>query len=255
MRSRPIALVGITADFDSGAKRRGGRQSRATIFLPERYCRAIERAGGIPVLLSPGGAPTAAKHLLDRVDGLVISGGNFDIHPSLFGEKPIKELGEIKQQRTDFELSLTHLALKRDLPLLGICGGAQALNVALGGTLYQDIARQLPQAIEHQRSEISHSGGHKIQIQGGTRLARIVKRQTLEVNTTHHQAVKRLGAGLVVNAIALDGLIEGIESPRHSFVMGVQWHPEALISRFSHQRKLLSAFVDACRAFRRRTWN
>lgn len=252
MRSRRIALIGITADFDNGAKTRGRGKPGATIFLHERYCRAIERAGGIPVLLSPGSPRAIANRLLDHVDGLVISGGNFDIHPSLYGEKPIKNLGEIKNQRTEFELNLTRLALKRDLPLLGICGGAQALNVALGGTLYQDIAMQLPEAIEHRRSEKRHSGGHRVQIQYGTRLAKIVKRPILEVNTTHHQAVKGLGAGLVVNATAMDGLIEGIESSRHSFVMGVQWHPEALTAKFFHQRKLISAFVDACRAFRRR---
>ncbi len=252
MRSRRIALIGVTADFDNGAKTRGRGEPQATIFLPARYCRALERAGGIPVLLSPGSSRAVANRLLDRLDGLVISGGNFDIHPSLYGEKPIKELGEIKEERTEFELNLTRLALKRDLPLLGICGGAQALNVALGGTLYQDIAAQLPGAIEHRQSAKKYSGGHRVQIQPGTRLAKIVKRQILQVNTTHHQAVKALGAGLVVNATAVDGLIEGIESLCHSFAIGVQWHPEALTAKFFHQRKLISVFVDACGAFRRR---
>ncbi len=246
-----IVVIGITADFDNGARTRGRPKRGATIFLPERYCRAIERAGGIPVLLPPGGSPVIANRLVDRLDGLVISGGNFDIHPRLYGEKPIKELGEIKQERTEFELNLTRLALKRNLPLLGICGGAQALNVALGGTLYQDIATQLPEAIEHQQSAKKYSGGHRVRIKPGTRLAKIMKRQILEVNTTHHQAVKGLGAGLVINATAMDGLIEGIESSHHSFVIGVQWHPEALAAKFFHQRKLLSVFVDACRAFRR----
>jgi len=246
-----MALIGITADFDSSGKTRDRAKPGAMIFLPERYCRALERAGGIPVILSPGGSRSVANRLLDRLDGLVISGGNFDIHPSLYGEKPIKELGEIKEERTEFELNLTRLALKRDLPLLGICGGAQALNVALGGTLYQDIATQLPEATEHGQSAKT-LGGHRIQIQIGTRLARILNRRILEVNTTHHQAVKGLGAGLVVNATATDGLIEGIESSRHSFVMGIQWHPEVLAANCLHQRKLLSVFVAACRAFRRR---
>jgi putative glutamine amidotransferase len=247
-----MPLIGITADFDNSGKTRGRAKPGATIFLPERYCRALERAGGIPVLLSPGGSRSVANRLLDRLDGLVISGGDFDIHPSLYGEKPIRALGEIKEERTEFELNLTRLALKRDLPILGICGGAQALNVALGGTLYQDIPTQLPEAIEHRQSAKKHLGGHRIQIQIGTRLAKIMKRQILEVNTTHHQAVKGLGAGLVVNATAKDGLIEGIESSRHSFAMGVQWHPEALAAKSLHQRILLSVFVDACRAFRRR---
>jgi len=252
MTSRRMALIGITADFDSSGKTRSRAKPEPTIFLPERYCRALERAGGIPVILSPGGSRSVANRLLDRLDGLVISGGNFDIHPSLYGEKPIKELGEIKEERTEFELNLTRLALKRDLPLLGICGGAQALNVALGGTLYQDIATQLTAAIEHQQSQKRHIGGHRIHIRSGTRLAKILRRPFLEVNTTHHQAVKRLGTGLIISATAKDGLIEGIESSRHSFVMGVQWHPEALAAKCLHQRILLSVFVDACRAFRRR---
>ncbi len=252
MSNRPPPLIGITADYDDSANEESGARLQPIIFLPERYCRAIERASGIPVVLSPGGPKAIAARILDRLDGLVISGGDFDIHPALYREAPIKALGKIKEQRTEFELQLIHLALKKDLPLLGICGGAQALNVALGGTLYQDIATQIPYAVEHRRSAKKYSGGHRVQIEAGTRLAKIIKRKTLEVNTTHHQAVKGLGSGLVVNATAMDGLIEGIESPRHSFVLGVQWHPEALASKSLHQRKLLSAFVEACRAFRRR---
>lgn len=246
-----MALIGITADVANGGK--NGRASLgSTFFLPQRYCRALEQAGGVPVILSPTESRSVAIRTLDRLDGLLISGGNFDIHPSLYGEKPIKELGEIKEERTEFELNLTRLALKRDLPLLGICGGAQALNVALGGTLYQDIATQLTEAIEHQQSKKKRIAGHRIQVRSGTRLAKILGRPFLEVNTTHHQAVKRLGTGLVINATAEDGLIEGIESSRHSFVLGVQWHPEALAPKSLHQRKIFSVFVDACRAFRRR---
>jgi putative glutamine amidotransferase len=246
-----MALIGITADVDNGGK--NGRASLgSTFFLPERYCRALEQAGGAPVILSPTTSRSVAIRVLDRLDGLLISGGNFDIHPSLYGEKPIKGLGQIKAERTKFELKLARVALKKDLPLLGICGGAQAINVALGGTLYQDIATQLTESIEHQQSRKRHVGGHRIQIRSGTRLAKILRRPFLEVNTTHHQAVKRLGTGLVINATAEDGLIEGIESSRHSFVLGVQWHPEALAPKSLDQRKIFSFFVEACRAFRRR---
>ena len=251
IEQRPTALIGITADVAQGATNGRGSPD-STFFLPERYCRALEHAGGVPVILSPTGSRAVAARALDRLDGLLISGGNFDIHPRLYGERPIKELGQIKAERTRFELILALVALKRDLPLLGICGGAQAINVALGGTLYQDIATQLNEAIEHQQSKKKHIGGHHIEIRSGTRLAKIVRRPFLEVNTTHHQAVKRLGTGLVINATAEDGLVEGIESSLHSFVLGVQWHPEALAPASLHQRKIFSAFVEACRAFRRR---
>ena len=250
-KQRRTVLIGITADIDHGGK--NGRASLgSTFFLPERYCRALEQAGGIPLILSPSRSRSVAIRTLDHLDGLLISGGNFDIHPSLYGETSIKGLGHIKAERTKFELNLARAALKMDLPLLGICGGAQAINVALGGTLYQDIATQLTEAIEHQQSKKKHIGGHQIRIRSGTRLAKILRRSSLEVNTTHHQAVKQLGTGLLTNAVAEDGLIEGIESSHHSFVLGVQWHPEALAPKSLHQRKIFSAFVEACRAFRRK---
>jgi putative glutamine amidotransferase len=141
----------------------------------------------------------------------LISGGNFDIHPSYYGEKPIRALGAIKKDRTEFELELVDLALNEDLPLLGICGGAQAINVALGGSLYQDIATQLPNATKHEQGTKRDKGGHPILIHSGTRLRQIIQRQTLKVNTTHHQAVRKVGKGLLVNATAEDGLIEGLE--------------------------------------------
>jgi putative glutamine amidotransferase len=114
--------------------------------------------------------------------------------------------------------------------------------VVLGGSLYQDIATQLPNAEEHEQGTKPQSG-HRIKIHDGTRLRRIVRTQALKVNTTHHQAIKTLGEGLVVNATAQDGLIEGIESPSHRFVVGVQWHPEALALRDSHQRRIFSTFI------------
>ena len=242
------ALIGITADT-AGESGRGGGTTDWTLLLPGRYCRAISQAGGIPIILPPVGSDPGAGTVLKRLDGLLISGGNFDIHPAFYGERPIPSLGEIKAERTKSELNLARAALKRDLPLLGICGGAQAINVVMGGTLYQDIATQVTGAIEHQQSKKRKIGGHEIRLRPGTRLAKIVGRTLLEVNTTHHQAVKRLGAGLVVNATAEDGLIEGIESFNHSFVLGVQWHPEALAPRSIHQRKIFSAFVEACRRF------
>jgi gamma-glutamyl-gamma-aminobutyrate hydrolase PuuD len=219
-------LIGITADLSSRDSRPSKLHKEATLFLSQRYCRAVEVAGGLPLLLPPILSKASAKRLLQRLDGLLISGGNFDIHPSYYGEKPVPALGELKPERTEFELELVNVALARDLPLLGICGGAQAINVALGGSLYQDIATQFPNPAKHQMSHKKTTGGHAISINPGTRLHRILRRTRLEVNTTHHQAVKRPGRGLIVNATAGDGVIEGIESSRQSFVLGVQWHPE-----------------------------
>jgi len=237
-------VVGITADF---AEAKHQVHSEPTLFLAQRYYRAVEQAGATPLILPPLSSAAAIRRLLDLLDGLLISGGGFDIHPSYYGEQPIRQLGAVKAQRTEFELDIAAAALKNNLPVLGICGGEQALNVVLGGSLYQDIAAQVADAGEHQQSEKKSQGGHRVQIPDGTRLRAIVKEPSLEVNTTHHQAVKQLGKGLIVDAIADDGMIEGIESTRHTFVIGVQWHPEVLAPRRQGHRRIFDAFIAACR--------
>jgi putative glutamine amidotransferase len=242
-RSAPV--IGITADFSAASRDSNGVGREATHFLAHRYCRAVENSGGIPLIVPAMNSGAALKRLFDSLDGLLISGGDFDIHPSYYGENPIAGLGIVKQERTEFELDLTAAALKRDLPLLGLCGGEQAINVVLGGTLYQDIPTQLPHAGNHQQSHKKETGGHRVLISQRSSLREILRRRSVEVNTTHHQAVKQAGRGLIVNATAEDGLIEGIESERHSFVMGLQWHPEVLAIRHEHQRRIFKSFIAA----------
>lgn len=244
--SRRAPVIGITADLSAAQGDENGAAREATHFLPHRYCRAIVNAGGVPLILPALNSKTALQRLFDLVDGLLISGGDFDIHPSYYGEKPIPGLGVIKRDRTEFELDLTATALKRDRPVLGLCGGEQAINVVSGGTLYQDIPTQLPRAGNHQLSHKKETGGHRILVHQRTRLREILRHRSVEVNTTHHQAVKQTGKGLIVNATAEDGLIEGIESVHHSFVVGLQWHPEVLAVRFQHQRRIFSSFIAAC---------
>lgn len=249
MRKQPgpaTPLIGITPDIRTAKPSPSGHKREPVILLQERYARAILDGGGTPVILPITSSLTATRQIMEHLDGIVISGGNFDIHPKYYGEEPIAALGEIKQERTEFELELIALALKRDFPLFGVCGGAQAINVALGGSLYQDVVTQLPQANEHQQGDLKDRGGHRIKIHEGTKLKKIVGRQNLEVNTTHHQAIKKLGKGLIVNATAEDGVIEGIESQGHSFVLGVQWHPEFLTHRDVLQRKIFAAFISSC---------
>ena len=245
--SRP-PLIGITAD-SSDSEQSGLKPKQEAMFsLAHRYCDAVQRAGGLPVIIPHSPSRTQIRQLLQRVDGLVISGGDFDIDPSYYGEEPIANLGKIKAQRTFTEMKSIAVGLRRDLPMLGICGGAQAINVALGGSLYQDIATQLPHAREHQRN---HSNGHVIKLLHGTLLQKIFNRQTIKVNTTHHQAIRDPGKDLIVNARAPDGLIEGIESTKHSFVLGVQWHPEVLAQRSAEHRKLFSLFIAICKRLHR----
>lgn len=243
MKGRERPRIGITPDVSVSVTAK-----EPVTILQERYARAIEQAGGVPLILPPLPSSRTLRAMIEALDGLVVSGGNFDIHPKFYGEKPIAALGAIKEERTEFELGLIALALARDMPLLGICGGAQAINVALGGSLYQDIDTQYPDRIEHQRSQIKDRGGHAVKIHANTKLRNIVGKPTLEVNTTHHQAVKAPGKKLLVNATAEDGIVEGIESTAHRFVFGVQWHPEFLVHRDAAQRKIFAALVRACDA-------
>ncbi len=248
MTKRPgteTSLIGITPDSGTTPPARSGSKGDPLIVLQKRYPQAILDAGGIPLVLPITSSRTAIRQFVMRLDGIVVSGGDFDIDPKRYGEEPIEALGQVNEERTDFELELISLALERNLPLLGVCGGAQAINVALGGSLYQDIATQISDAGEHQQGALKDRGGHQIKIHNGTKLQQIVGRETLEVNTTHHQAVKRLGRGLIVNATAEDGIIEGIESKDHSFVLGLQWHPEFLTERASAQRQIFSSFIEA----------
>jgi putative glutamine amidotransferase len=232
MSKKNPPVIGITAD-SAGDNTQAAREP--ALFLAQRYYRAIEQAGALPFILPPLGSASAIRQSLRRLNGLLISGGGFDIHPSYYGEKPLTQLGVVKAQRTEFELAITSAALKQDLPLLGICGGEQALNVVLGGSLYQDIGAQVPGAANHEQSEKKTYSGHAVEIANGTRLRALVQRRRIEVNTTHHQAVRELGKGLV----------EGIESTRHRFAIGVQWHPEVLAPRRADQRRIFAAFVTA----------
>ncbi len=243
MKSRGGApLIGVTPDVAASAGR-----AEPLIVLQERYARALQQAGAVPLVLPPASAPATLRRIIESLDGIVVSGGNFDIHPRYYGERAIKKLGHIREERTEFELGLIALALKRDMPLLGVCGGAQAINVALGGSLYQDIRSQIAGASEHERGHLKDRGGHAVNVVAGTKLRRIVGRESLTVNTTHHQSVKKLGRGLIVNAAAADRIVEGIESPDHTFVLGVQWHPEFLVHRDRAQKKIFAALVSACR--------
>ena len=217
-------LIGITAD--AGDPARNGKVADSSLVLPQRYLAAIERAGAVPVVLPNQPGIANIRRLLEMIDGLVLSGGDFDIHPRYYGEKPIKQLGAIQAKRTEFELEIADAALNHDLPILGICGGAQAINVALGGSLYQDIA-----------AELGHTG--------------VAEHTSRNPQGGHHQSVKKLGRGLLVNAIANDGVIEGIESTRHAFVLGVQWHPEVLARHHQAQRRLFYAFVQSCKKYLR----
>jgi putative glutamine amidotransferase len=213
--------------------------------LYDDYVQAILSSGGIPVLLPVVMCDESRTVYVEHFHGLVIPGSPADIDPARYGEEPHVRLGPVNPLRTDFEIQLARLALTRGLPVFGVCGGAQVLNVAVGGSLYQDIPSQVPKAYKHSGSP---EWAHTIDIVPGTRLAAIVGTHEMRVNSLHHQAVKVPGPGMVVSASARDGVIEAVEIPGQPFVIGVQWHPERSFMEDETARQLFAAFVQAAAA-------
>ena len=237
--TKPAPLIGVTTSVtvDKYPER---------AYVNAAYLTAVQRAGGIPVLLTPQLDVGARERLFERLDGLMLTGGG-DIDPARFGEAGDARVYDVSAARDTLELELTERAVAERLPLLAICRGIQVLNVALGGTLYQDIPSDPGSPIEHSQTERRDRPTHAVKVLGeGTRLAAILGALELEVNSFHHQAVKRLGHGLREVAWAPDGIIEGVELPAtDAFVVGVQWHPEDLVAHDAAARNLFAAFVAA----------
>ena len=238
MSKRPI--IGVTLDSEQP----GGYSKYPWYAVRQNYADAIVAAGGLPVAL-PHNAALAGQYL-DMIDALVVTGGAFDVDPSLYGEGDRHATVTLKENRTQAELALTSGALERNLPVLGICGGEQLLAVALGGTLIQHIPDSIDNALAHEQPNPRHEAGHAVSVTPGTQLHRIVGAAGMNVNSAHHQAVRTPGPRAVVNAVAPDGVIEGIEDPTHRFCLGVQWHPEYLID--PGDRRIFDALIAACAA-------
>lgn len=236
--SKKNPIIGISADREES----GGYSKFPWYALRENYCTSVVEAGGVPVILP------SAVGLIDSyaamIDGLVVSGGAFDVDPRLFGDDTVHETVVLKENRTDFELGLTKAMLDMSKPVFGICGGQQLLAVALGGTLIQHIPDEVADALAHEQPNPRDEAGHEVSVTEGTHLHRIVGTTTLAVNSAHHQAVKSVPDPIIVNAVAPDGVIEGIEDPTRNWCIGVQWHPEFHISE--GDRLLNQSFITAC---------
>ena len=233
----PPPLIGLTTSGTVDAY-----PERA--YTNAAYINAVQRAGGVPVLLPPSLAGAARDALWSRLDGLILTGGG-DIDPARFGEPRHPAVYEVSAARDDLELDLTARAIAEGIPLLAICRGIQVLNVALGGTLYQDISEETESPIAHSQTEPREQPTHGVKVLEGSRLAEVLGRFELEVNSMHHQAVKRLGRSLSAVAAAPDGIVEGVEVAEHPFAMAVQWHPEDLVAHDGAARNLFRAVIDA----------
>ena len=239
MNAPAMPLIGVTLDDEPA----GGYSKFPWYALRQNYLSVLSAAGALPLGLETD--PALAEAYVERLDGLVVTGGNFDVDPALFGGGARHDSVTTKDRRTEFELAVTRAALDRDMPVLGICGGQQLLAVALGGTLIQHIPDAVPDALAHEQPNPRDEAGHAVTVVADTLLHRITGAGTLQVNSAHHQAVAEVGEGTLVNALAPDGVIEGIEAAAHRFCLGVQWHPEFLID--DGDRCLFAAFVAACR--------
>jgi putative glutamine amidotransferase len=228
-----------------------GNSKEAEIFaLRDDYVRAVQTAGGLPLVLAPGkpeDAAALASEYLDRVEALVLSGGA-DIDPRLYNEERHPTVERVFPERDAFELALCREALRRDMPTLAICRGHQLLNVATGGTLFQDIPSQVEAAAVHDPDQERWERCHDVEVLAGTRLREILGQERVAVNSFHHQAVKDLGRGLVLAARGCDdGVIEGMEMPDRRFMIGVQWHPESFWDQPEGFQPLFQALVHAAR--------
>ncbi len=211
------------------------------------YVRSVEQSGAVPVVLPPV-SPEDVPALLDRLDGILLSGG-VDVDPALYGQEPHPRLGRVNRRRDDFEIALVREALRRDVPILGICRGHQLLNVATGGTLVQDIASLVERHAEHDAKGPRWRRAHRVDVTAPSRLREILGEDALSVNSIHHQAVDRVGDGLVVSArCPEDGVVEGLERPASRFVVAVQWHPESFWNRADSFQRLFDAHAEACRS-------
>lgn len=237
-------VIGVTPDFNAGDRQEwGGKEP--TYFLRARYVRAIEELGGVPLILPLVADRTSRRRLLQGIDGLLLTGSGPDLNPTLYGEPQRYTFQVVAQRRSDFELDLLRLAIRNRIPTLAICGGMQAMNVACGGNLYQDLPAQVNEALQHRQTIPATRVSHSISITKGSLLSRIIKRSHMQVNSSHHQSVKTVGRALITSATAPDGIVEAIEHPTHRFFLGLQWHPEFLFERHLLHRRLFQAFLRA----------
>ncbi len=229
MGKKPI--IGITMDIRDTEK--GIYQ-----YIHKNYLDAIERSGGAPLALPFLHDEESVKIVAHVIDGLILSGGG-DIHPSYYGEEAITKLTLTPDDRIEFEFSLLEEVMRRKKPVLGICYGMQLINVALGGSLYQDIKKQFPKSMDHRKN-------HSVRIWPEGRLYKIMDGvEAIDVISRHHQAIKEIGRNLNISADTEDGIIEAIEMEGYPFLIGVQWHPEKEIGDF-FTRRLISSFVNTC---------
>lgn len=215
--------------------------------MGQQYVEAVRAVGGVPWLipLFPDD-PNSLDAILERLDGIYLAGG-MDVDPSRYREPRLSVCGESDPARDAVEIHLVEQARERGLPVLAVCRGLQILNVAYGGTLYQDVPSQVPAVLKHNTAPRRTTLAHDISIKSRSRLSQILNESRVPVNSLHHQAIKDLAPGLAVTAYADDGIIEAVEGQGERFLVAVQWHPEEMIDTMTGMKRLFAAFVEAAK--------
>lgn len=227
-------VIGLTSSYD---------YNKGYSYLKSGYYSAISNAGGVPVILPVTDDVEYPEDIVENIHGLLLTGG-CDVDPALYGELPCRHLGMVSPERDRMEIRLVKLCVEKDIPILAICRGIQVLNVALGGTLYQDIPSQIDGAIMHEQGEIpTYYGIHSVRIDENSLLYKVIGNKNLIVNSFHHQAVKLVAPCLKAVAWSEDGVIEAVEGIGFKFVLGVQWHPERMWSKSPENFKIFKDFI------------
>lgn len=237
-------LIGLTTNFIISNESPTKGQER--FFLVSENVKMVESSGGSCILFPHTHDTETFERYLDLVDGIILTGG-IDINPMFYGEEPLEKLGYFNTKKDFFDVELTKKAIQRGIPVLGIDRGLQVLNVALGGSLYQDISYMDGNHIKHFQSSILSEKSHSVVIGENSYLFEIFDQDRIFVNSFHHQAIKELGKDLVITAKASDGVIEGIEYSGTSFAMGVQWQPEFMGNEYEEQKKIFEFFIEKCK--------
>lgn len=239
--SQKKPIIGITSTWVKISELSEG------VYVHQDYYRGVEACGGLPMVL-PLTEPELFQRLIDLCDGVIFTGGE-DVDPQFYGAEPLQHLGPILPHRDRVEIAAVRYTRAQHKPLLAICRGAQVLNVALGGTLYQDLPSQYPGALQHMQKAARGQDTHWAEIAEGSGLHRIFGQTRVRINSLHHQALERVADGLVVTATASDGVIEAVEDPEAAFTIGVQWHPESMWARDSLMKALFQDFVEHSRVY------
>ena len=235
MSNRP--LIGVTPILNFEKQR---------FWLRPGYLDAIRDAGGLPVMLPHTDDEAEIDRILDLCSAVLVTGGP-DVEPELYGEERLNDSVETQKVRDDAETALFCKAFDRGMPILGICRGMQLINVLLGGTLYQDLPTQNPSEIRHRQEEANDVATHGVTLERKSGLFRAVGSERIDVNSFHHQAIRKPAPNLAVTARADDGVIEAAELPAYPFLWLIQWHPELLWKVDANSRAIFRAFVDAAR--------